>query len=107
MVHSSTSARREIKRLKTFLGRVHRDIRRKIAHRPELAEAFARPLTLVERFLPGADEKHSGPGTSYSIVAPRQAIDDCVVQRKANPKPFVWTAPANRIIGKVDRRSRR
>src|ERR671910_554975 len=37
-------ARREIRRLKTYLGRVFRDLRRKLAARPGLTERFARPL---------------------------------------------------------------
>lgn len=42
-------ARRELKRLKTFLGRVVRDIRRKIEGNPALADIFRRPLWLAER----------------------------------------------------------
>jgi IS5 family transposase len=37
-------ARREIKRLKTYLGRVWRDVRRKLADRPEVAEHFRRAV---------------------------------------------------------------
>ena len=42
-------ARREIKRLKTFLGRVARDVARKLGQRPGLAPLFAEPLARVER----------------------------------------------------------
>jgi transposase, IS5 family len=44
-------ARREIRRLKTFLGRVARDVDRKIGGRPGLAPHFAQPLERVARLL--------------------------------------------------------
>ena len=47
--------RREIKRLKTYLGRVQRDVSRKTAGRPE-ERHFARLLPLVERLL--AQQRH-------------------------------------------------
>jgi transposase, IS5 family len=42
-------ARREIKRVKTFLGRVSRDISRKLGVRLDLAPYFAQPLAFVDR----------------------------------------------------------
>jgi IS5 family transposase len=44
-------ARREIRRLKTYLGRVLRVVRRKLAGRPAVAGHFAAPLARVERLL--------------------------------------------------------
>jgi len=44
-------ARREIRRLKTFLGGVARDIGRKLAGRPGLAPHFAEPMVRVTRLL--------------------------------------------------------
>jgi IS5 family transposase len=52
-------ARREIKRVKTFLGRVSRDIGRKLGGRPDLARYFAHPLALVDRLL--AQQKTDTP----------------------------------------------
>src|SRR5919106_717920 len=49
-------ARREIKRLKTYLGRVFRDVRRKLEARPELTERFARAGGGVHRQGQGAQE---------------------------------------------------
>ncbi len=42
-------ARRELKRLKTMLGRVVRDIRRKIAGNQALADVFRRPTSSAGR----------------------------------------------------------
>ena len=42
---------REIGRLKRFLGRVYRDVRRKLVSRPDLADRFAEPLALIARLL--------------------------------------------------------
>jgi len=44
-------ARREIKRLKTFLGRVARDVGRKLADRPGLVPHFSEMLARVHRLL--------------------------------------------------------
>ena len=41
----------QIRRLKTYLGRVYRDVGRKIAGDPTLQRRFARLLGLVERLL--------------------------------------------------------
>lgn len=59
--------RREIRRLRTFLGRVYRDVGRKIAGDAQLERRFARLLGLVERLL------HQTRTTSpklYSLHAP-------------------------------------
>src|SRR5919108_575552 len=42
-------ANKALKRLRTMLGRVIRDLTRKIAARPELAAVFALPLALARR----------------------------------------------------------
>ena len=42
-------AAKALRRLRTMLGRVIRDITRKTAPRPELAEVFALPLALARR----------------------------------------------------------
>src|ERR671918_1121623 len=73
-------ARREIKRLKTYLGRVFRDVRRKLESRPELTERFARPLALVERLL--AQQRHD-QNKLYALHAPEVA---CIAKGKAHKK---------------------
>jgi IS5 family transposase len=60
-------ARREIRRLKTFLGRVARDVDRKIGGRPGLAPHFAQPLERVARLLAQQKLDH---GKLYALHAP-------------------------------------
>jgi IS5 family transposase len=73
-------ARREIKRLKTFLGRVARDITRKLAARPGLAPHFAEPLARVERLLA---QKKSDHAKLYALHAPEV---ECLAKGKAHKR---------------------
>jgi len=76
----NTRAKREIKRLKTFLGRVTRDIRRKLAGDAALTSHFARALALVDRLL--AQQRHD-TGKLYSLHAPEV---ECLAKGKAHKK---------------------
>lgn len=69
--------RREIKRLRTFLGRVYRDICRKIAGNTGLEARFARLLGLVERLLA---QKTRDKNKLYALHAPEVA---CIAKGKA------------------------
>jgi len=69
--------RREIKKLKTFLGRVFRDICRKIAGNSGLEIRFARLLGLVERLLA---QKTKDKNKLYALHAPEVA---CIAKGKA------------------------
>ena len=73
-------AKREIKRLKTFLGRVTRDIRRKLAGDAALTSHFARPLALVDRLLA---QQRQDTGKLYSLHAPEV---ECLAKGKAHKK---------------------
>jgi transposase, IS5 family len=73
-------ARREIKRVKTFLGRVSRDIGRKLSVRPDLAPYFARPLALVDRLLAQQKTDHA---KLYSLHAPEV---ECLSKGKAHKR---------------------
>ena len=73
-------AKREIKRLKTYLGRVFRDVRRKLEARPELAERFTGPLALVERLL---QQQRHDTNKLYALHAPEVA---CIAKGKAHKK---------------------
>ncbi len=42
-------------------------------------------------------------GVFHSVVDLQQAINDYLEIHNANPKPFVWTAPASAILEKVNR----
>lgn len=73
-------ARREIKRLRTYLGRVFRDLERKLAGRPELAEHFAEPMARVERLLA---QQRTDKNKLYALHAPEAA---CIAKGKAHKK---------------------
>ena len=73
-------ARREIKRLKTFLGRVYRDIQRKITDRDGLKPVFQPELSLAARLLSqGKKDKNK----LYSLHAPEV---ECIAKGKAHKK---------------------
>lgn len=69
--------RRELKRLRTYLGRVFRDISRKIACNAELEARFAHLLGLVERLLA---QKPKDKNKLYSLHAPEVV---CISKGKA------------------------
>ena len=69
--------RRELKRLKTYLGRVYRDVGRKIAGNETLEARFARLLGLVERLLA---QRPKDKNKLYSLHAPEVV---CIAKGKA------------------------
>ncbi len=69
--------RRELKRLRTFLGRVYRDVSRKIAGDTALEARFARLLGLVERLLA---QKPKDKTKLYALHAPEVV---CISKGKA------------------------
>jgi IS5 family transposase len=73
-------ARREIKRLKTFLGRVARDVGRKLADRPGLVPHFSEMLARVDRLLAQQKTDH---GKLYALHAPEV---ECLAKGKANKR---------------------
>src|SRR5690242_11466715 len=73
-------ARREIKRLKTFLGRVTRDIDREIAARPGLAPHFAQALERTGRMLTQQKSDHN---KFYALHAPEV---ECLARGKAHKR---------------------
>src|SRR5215210_224030 len=72
---------RELKRLKTYLGRVYRDIARKIAGDEGLAFRFARLLGLTERLLV---QERTSKNKLYSLHAPEVV---CIAKGKAH-RPY-------------------
>ena len=75
-------ANKALRRLRTMLGRVIRDITRKLASRPDLAEAFALPLSLARRV---RDQRQRERGRKvYSLHAPEV---ECIGKGKAH-KPY-------------------
>ncbi len=75
-------ANRSLRKLKTCLGRVIRDIRRKTASHDDLREAFVKPLYLAERVL-SQDRRQRGRKV-YSLHAPEV---ECIGKGKAH-KPY-------------------
>ena len=89
--HQFKRANRSLRRLKTYLGRVIRDIGRRIDGDPELEEIFAWPLSLSRRVL-AQDQRQRGPKV-YSLHAPEV---ECIGKGKAH-RPYelmAWTTPA-------------
>jgi IS5 family transposase len=73
-------ARREVKRVKTYLGRVYRDISRKISGNAVLEEAFSEALGMAGRLL---RQKKDDKNKLYSIHAPEV---ECISKGKAHKK---------------------
>ncbi len=73
-------ANKALRRLRTMLGRVIRDITRKLAHQPDLTEVFALPLSLARRV---RDQRQRGRKL-YSLHAPEV---ECIGKGKAH-KPY-------------------
>jgi transposase, IS5 family len=75
-------ANRSLRKLRTYLGRVIRDVRRKTAGNDKLRQAFVRPLHLAERVL--AQERRQRGRKIYSLHAPEV---ECIGKGKAH-KPY-------------------
>jgi transposase, IS5 family len=87
-------ARREIRRLKTFLGRVMRDIGRKIAERPGLEPHFAEPLARVTRLLAQQKTDHA---KLYALHAPEvECLAKSLPLRKRGARRTSATSSASR-----------
>src|SRR5215210_7297836 len=92
-------ANKALRRVRTLLGRTIRDIGRKIASRPELADVFARPLSLARRI---KDQRQRERGRKvYSLHAPEV---ECIGKGKAH-RPYEFgvkvsvATPLNRCRG--------
>jgi transposase, IS5 family len=70
--------RRELKRLKTYLGRVYRDVARKVAADEALSRLFAPLLGLTERLL---TQERTSKNKLYSLHAPEVV---CIAKGKAH-----------------------
>ena len=73
--------RRELKRLKTYLGRVYRDVARKVAGDEVLSRRFAPLLGLTERLLV---QERTSKNKLYSLHAPEVV---CIAKGKAH-RPY-------------------
>ncbi len=80
--HQFKRATRSLRKLKTYLGRVIRDITRRIADDDALQELFAHELNLARRVL--AQDRHQRGRKVYSLHAPEV---ECIGKGKAH-KPY-------------------
>ena len=71
---------RSTRKLKTYLGRVQRDIERKISSDADLSEAFAEDIELARRLL---SQKRKDKNKLYSIHAPEV---ECISKGKAHKR---------------------
>ena len=60
-------------------------------------------LNLVERWFSQITQKRIRRGTFPSVPHLIAAITEYIDSTNANPKPFVWTAPAETILAKIER----
>ena len=70
---------------------------------PHFTPTSASWLNLVERFFGLITEDAIRRGVFHSVADLEAAIEAYLEQHNADPKPFVWTAPADKILEKVDR----
>jgi IS5 family transposase len=75
-------AERVVRRMRTGLGRLARDVGRKIAENPAAQAAFAAPLALVQRLLRQRRDDR-GPEKLYSLHAPEV---ECIGKGKAQSR---------------------
>lgn len=58
-------------------------------------------LNMVERFFAEITDKRIRRGTFNSVASLERGIKEYIDCRNASPKPFVWTATADEILGKI------
>jgi transposase, IS5 family len=75
-------AERQVRRLRTWLGRLARDIARKVAAEPAMQAIFAKPLALIGRLLRQRREDR-GSGKLYALHAPEV---ECIGRGKARAR---------------------
>ena len=64
-------------------------------------------LNLVERLFAEVTERCVRRGSHTAVRALEKAMLTYLDQRNENPKPFIWTADADLILGKVQRLCKR
>lgn len=64
-------------------------------------------LNLVERLFAEVTERCVRRGSHCAVTALEKAMLAYIEQRNKNPKPFIWTADADLILGKVQRLCKR
>jgi transposase, IS5 family len=88
--HQFKRANRSLRKLKTYLGRVIRDIERRIVGNEDVREAFVRPLFLARRVL--EQERRQRGRKVYSLHAPEV---ECIGKGKAH-RPYEFGVQGQR-----------
>jgi hypothetical protein len=91
------------------LGGTHKvsKVRKWLARHPRYHVDFtptsASWLNLVERLFAELTERCVRRGSHTTVRSLEKAMLECLDQRNRDPKPFVWTADADLVLGKVER----
>src|SRR5260370_3030394 len=87
------------------------EIRRDPLEKPKELRMTVPPVltadNLVERLFAEVTQRCVRRGSHTAFGALEKAMLDYLDQRNRDPKPFVWTADADLILGKVERLSKR
>lgn len=87
--------------------RVRRWLARRPRYHPHFTPTSASWLNQVERFFAEITEKRIRRGAFRSVGQLEQAIVAYVKHHNANPRPFIWTADADRILNRINRLCKR
>lgn len=90
----------KVKRIRNWLARHSR-------YHVHFTPTSASWLNLVERLFAEVTERCVRRGSHTTVRVLEQAMLDYLDRRNENPKPFVWTADADLILGKVGRLCKR
>jgi transposase len=90
----------KVKKVQTWLARHPR-------YHVHYTPTSASWLNLVERLFAEITERCVRRGSHTKVAALEKAMLDYLEHRNRNPKPFVWTASADMILGKVERLCKR
>jgi transposase len=83
--------------------RVKRWLEKRPRFHVHFTPTYASWMNLVERLFAEVTDKAIRRGTFRSVPALEQAISEYLAIRNERPKPFVWTASAEIILGRVQR----
>jgi transposase len=89
------------------VGKVRNWLARHPRYHVHFTPTSASWLNLVERLFAEVTERCVRRGSHIAVRTLEQAMLNYLDQRNGNPKPFIWTADADLILGKVARLSKR
>ena len=107
-IDRSVSKRREIHLVMDNYGththpKVHAWFEARPRYHIHFVPTSASWLNLIERWFAEITRKRIRRGTFKSVPALERAIRDYIRLHNKNPRPFIWTAPASRILRKIRR----